>query len=83
MVLYASIVAKTRTYVMTRRAPKSGDIGRAAGHDGLMAAGRKGNEAVAPPIIDMGITTEGRQPGGLVRAGHKGSEAAAPPRLCR
>jgi len=58
-------------------------LGRSAGHGGLMAAGRKGNEAVAPPIIGMGIITEGRQPGGLERAGHKGSEAAAPPRLCR
>ena len=27
-------------------------LGRSAGHGGLMAAGRKGNEAVAPPIID-------------------------------
>jgi len=54
-----------------------------AGHDGLIAAGRKGNEAVAPSIISMRIITEGRQPGGLVRAGHKVSAAAAPPRLCR
>jgi len=58
-------------------------LGRTAGHDGLMTAGRKGNEAVAPPVIGMGIITEGRRPGGLVRARHKGSEAAAPPRLCR
>jgi len=56
---------------------------RTAGHDGLMAAGRKGNEAVAAPMIGMGIITEGRQPGGHERAGHKGNAAAAPPRLCR
>jgi len=48
-----------------------------------MAAGRKGNEAVASPIIGMGIITEGRQPGGFVRAGRKGSEAVARSRLCR
>jgi len=54
-----------------------------------MAAGLKGNEAVAPPYFGIGIgitieiAMEGRRRGGLMRAGHKGSEAAAPPRLCR
>jgi len=64
-------------------------LGRAAGLGGLMAAGLKGNEAVAPPYFGIGIgiaieiAMEGRRPGGLMRAGHKGSAAAAPPRLCR
>jgi len=58
-------------------------LGRAAGHDGLMAAEHKGNEAVAPPIVGMGIITKGGGPGGLVRAGRKGNEAVAPLRVRR
>jgi len=63
--------------------------GRAAGQSGVMVAGLKGNEAVAPPCLGIGIgiaieiVMEGRRPGGLMRAGHKGSEAAAPPRRSR
>jgi len=57
-------------------------LGRAAGPGGLMAAGLKGNEAVAPPVIANGIAIESAWraagPGGLMRVGHKGSEAAAP-----
>jgi len=51
---------------------------------GLMAAGLKSNEAVAPPCFGIGIgiaieiVTEGRRPGGLMAAGLKGNEAVAP-----
>ena len=57
---------------------------RAAGSGGLMAAGLKGNEAVAPPCFGIGIgiaieiVTEGRRPRRPYARGAQGQRGRCP-----